>query len=49
MAWVRWSTVCENGRESALYMYDDVGGGVTVHVAGRRRVGQACCQEEGAA
>jgi hypothetical protein len=39
MSWCRWSTVCENKMTSDLYVYDDVRGGVTIHVAGRRVVG----------
>lgn len=33
MSWCRWSTICENNKTSDLYIYDDVYGGVTIHIA----------------
>lgn len=38
MSWCRWSTEIEQGKTSDLYIYHDVHGGVSVHIAGRRRV-----------
>lgn len=29
MSYCRWSSICENGKKSDLYMYDDVYGGIT--------------------
>lgn len=37
MSWCRWSTECESGKQSDLYIYDSVHACITVHVAGRRR------------
>lgn len=40
MAWVRWSSPLKAGKPetSDLYIYDAVGGVITMHVAGRRRI-----------
>ena len=37
MSWCRFSTICENNKKSSLYIYEDVGGGVTILVAARKR------------
>lgn len=39
MSFARWSTVLEDGHESDLYVFEDVAGRFTVHVAGSRRRG----------
>lgn len=39
MSWCRWSCECENGKQSDLYIYDDVYGGISVCIAKRRRIG----------
>lgn len=36
MSYCRWSSLCEDGQESDVYAYEDVRGGYTVHVAGRK-------------
>lgn len=38
MSWCRWSTEVETGKTSDLYVYYDIYGGVTVLVAGKRKV-----------
>lgn len=40
MSWCRWSSICENNLTSNLYIYDDIQGGVTIHVAGMKRLGE---------
>jgi hypothetical protein len=37
MSWCRWSTDVDCKSNSDLYIYDNVSGCITVHVAGRRR------------
>lgn len=37
MSFCRWSTLCADGHESDLYIYDSVGGFLAVMVAGKRR------------
>lgn len=37
MSWCRFSTICENNISSDIYVYEDVIGGVTIHIAERKR------------
>ena len=37
MSWCRWSTICDNGRSSNLYVYEG-GEGLYIHVAGRHLI-----------
>lgn len=38
MSYCRWSTDLPNNKQSDLYVYADVMGGYTIHVASRRRI-----------
>ena len=38
MSYCRWSTDINDNKQSDLYVYEDVMGGYTIHVASRRRV-----------
>lgn len=38
MSYCRWSTDLSDNKQSDLYVYEDVMGGYTIHVASRRRV-----------
>lgn len=40
MSWCRFSTICDNNKSSDLYIYDDVMGGVTVHIASMKRINE---------
>lgn len=40
MSWCRFSTICDNNKSSNLYIYDDVNGGVTVHIASMKRINE---------
>lgn len=40
MSWCRFSTICENNISSSLYIYEDVAGGVTIHIAARKRINE---------
>jgi len=40
MSWCRFSTICENNKSADIYLYEDVAGGVTVHLASKRRLNE---------
>lgn len=37
MSWIRWSSICNNGKLSDLYIYEDISGSIALHIAKARR------------